>query len=57
MRYGVNIKVLNPINLIAITLNPYSPPQGYYFEPDTLTEKTRYFIKDIPVIDVMFGGD
>ncbi|NMB06799.1 MAG: hypothetical protein GX981_00255, partial [Tissierellia bacterium] len=56
MRYGVNIKVLNPINLIAITLNPYSP-QGYYFEPDTLLKKTRYFIKDIPVIDVMFGGD
>ena len=56
MRYGVNIKVLNPINLIAITLNPYSP-QGYYFEPDILLEKTRYFIKDIPVIDVMLGGD
>lgn len=56
MRYGVNIKVLNPINLIAITLNPYSP-QGYYFEPDILLEKVRYFIKDIPVIDVMLGGD
>ena len=56
MRYGVNIKVLNPINLIAITLNPYSP-QGYYFEPEILLEKTRYFIKDIPVIDVMLGGD
>ena len=56
MRYGVNIKVLNPINLIAITLNPYSP-QGYYFEPDILLDKTRYFIKDIPVIDVMLGGD
>ena len=56
MRYGVNIKVLNPINLIAITLNPYSP-QGYYFEPDILLEKTRYFIIDIPVINVMLGGD
>lgn len=56
MRYGVNIKVLNPINLIAISLNPYSP-QGYYFEPDILLEKMRYFIKDIPVIDVMLGGD
>jgi hypothetical protein len=56
MRYGVNIKVLNPINLIAITLNPYAP-QGYYFEPDVLLEKTRYFIEDIPVIDVILGGD
>lgn len=55
-RYGVNVRVLNPINLIAITLNPYAP-QGYYFEPNTLLEKTRYFIKDIPVIDVIFGGD
>ena len=56
MRYGVNIKVLNPINLIAITLNPYAP-QGYYFEPDTLLEKARYFIQDVPVVDVILGGD
>lgn len=56
VRYGVNIKVLNPINLIAITLNPYAP-QGYYFEADTLLEKMRHFIKDIPVVDVVLGGD
>lgn len=55
-RYGLSIKVLNPIKLIAITLNP-SAPQGYYFEPDILLEKMRYFIKDIPVLDVIYGGD
>ncbi len=25
MRYGIKVKVLNPINLVAITVNPYAP--------------------------------
>ncbi|MCF6459493.1 hypothetical protein [Clostridium sp. Cult3] len=56
MRYGINVKVLNPINLVAITVNPYAP-QGYYFEPNILLEKMRHYIKDIPVVDVVLGGD
>lgn len=56
MKCGINIKVLNPINLIAITVNPYAP-QGYYFEPHTLLEKMKYYIKDIPIVDVVLGGD
>ncbi|MCF6463439.1 hypothetical protein [Clostridium sp. Cult1] len=56
MRYGIKIKVLNPINLIAITLNPYAP-QGYYFEARELLEKMRYYIKDIPVVDLVLGGE
>lgn len=55
-RYGINVKVLYPINLVAITVNPYAP-QGYYFEPNVLLEKMRHYIKDIPVVDVMLGGD
>lgn len=55
-RYGINIKVLNPINLVAITVNPYAP-QGYYFESNILLAKMRHYIKDIPVVDVMLGGD
>lgn len=56
MRYGINVKVLNPINLVAITVNPYAP-QGYFFDPKDLLEKMRHYIKDIPVVDVVLGGE
>ncbi len=56
MRYGVRVKVVNPINLVAITLNPYAP-QGYYFEARELLDKTKYYIKDIPVVDLVLGGE
>ena len=56
MRYGFRVKVLNPINLIAITLNPYAP-QGYYFDPKELLDRMKYYIKDIPVLDVVLGGE
>lgn len=53
---GINVEVLEPINLIGITLNPYSP-QGYYFEPKEFLEKMKNYIKDVPVFDVALGGD
>lgn len=56
MRSGVNVKVLNPINLVAITLNPYAP-QGYYFNPSEFLHRMRHFIKDIPVVDVVLGDE
>lgn len=56
MRYGVRVKVLNPINLVAITVNPYAP-QGYYFEARELLDKMKYYIKDIPVLDLVLGGE
>lgn len=49
---GVKVKVLNTINVIAITLNPYSP-LGYYFNPGEFIEKVNSYIKDLPVFDVM----
>jgi len=55
-RIGIKIKVIYPINLIGVTINPYSPA-GYYFEPYGFLEKMKTFIKDIPVIDIMLGGD
>lgn len=55
-RYGVDVKVLNPINLVAITLNSYAP-QGYYFDPKELLNKMRYHIKSIPVMDLLLGGE
>lgn len=55
-RIGVRIRVLHPIKLIGITINPYSP-QGYYFEPYEFLKKMRGYIKDIPVLDLMLGGE
>ena len=56
MRKGINIKVLNHINLVAITVNPYAP-QGYYFEPKDFLKRMRYYIKDIPVVDVLLESE
>ena len=55
-RIGISIKVVFPINLIGITINPYSP-SGYFFEPKNFLEKMREYIKDIPVMDIMLGGE
>lgn len=55
-KYGLKVRVMNPIKLVAITLNPYAP-QGYYFDPRELLEKMRYYIKDIPVVDLVLGSE
>ncbi|MBS4537010.1 hypothetical protein GOQ27_00965 [Clostridium sp. D2Q-11] len=52
MKRGVKVKVINTINVVAITLNPYSP-LGYYFNPEDFREKMSSYIKDLPVFDVM----
>lgn len=53
---GIRIGVLYNINLIGITLNPYSPA-GYYFQPEKYLKKMRSYIKDIPVMDLVLGGE
>lgn len=55
-RQGVNVKVLDEINLVAITVNPFAP-QGYYFKPDEFLKSMQSYIKDIPVIDLVLGGE
>ncbi|SDY70201.1 hypothetical protein SAMN05660462_00686 [Proteiniborus ethanoligenes] len=52
---GINIKALESINTILLTLNPYSP-EGYYFQQDIFLSRMREYIKDIPVLDLMYGG-
>lgn len=56
MRQGINIKVLDKINLIAITLNPYAP-EGYYFQPEEFQSKMRTYIKNVPIKDLVLGGE
>ena len=55
-RYGVKVEVLNGIELVAITTNPYAP-QGYYFDPSEFVEKMKGYVKEVPVIDVVLGGE
>lgn len=56
MKYGIKVQVLNSINLIAITTNPYAP-QGYYFDSREFLNKMKNYITDVPVMDVVLGGE
>lgn len=54
-KMGMDLKVIEDINLIAVTVNPYSP-EGYYFEPAEFLGRMREALADIPVFDVMQEG-
>lgn len=54
-RHGLKVEVLHPINLIAITLNPYSP-KGYYFNPNVFMEKMKKRIEGLEMFDIYNGG-
>jgi hypothetical protein len=54
-KLGMNLRVVDQINMIAVTVNPYSP-EGYYFEPEEFLKKMRHTMKGIPVLDVMQEG-
>ncbi|MDO4744946.1 MAG: hypothetical protein Q4B18_00155 [Bacillota bacterium] len=49
---GLTVKVLENINVAAITVNP-TAPGGYAFEHEALLKGMQEAIADIPVIDVM----
>lgn len=53
-RKGVEFRVLDPINLLALTVNPCSP-YGYNFDPDEFLERIGSAIGSIPVYDVVLG--
>lgn len=54
-RHSINIKVLNPMNLIAVTLNSFSP-KGYQFDPNTFFQKMKKSIQSVEVMDIFYGG-
>lgn len=51
-RIGIRIKVIDKINLLGLTINPYSP-RGYYFNPKDFHERMSDAIPDTRIIDVM----
>lgn len=54
-KMGMELRVIDNINIIAITVNPYSP-DGYYFDAKSFLENMRKAIPHIPVFDVMQKG-
>ncbi len=51
-KWGLNVKVLENINVAALTVNPTSP-LGYRFDQQQLVDAMQAAVPDIPVIDVM----
>lgn len=55
-KVGVKIRVLDPIQILAVTVNPYSP-MGYYFDPQKFKKQLAIQLEPIPVFDVVHGGE
>ena len=53
-KYGLKVKVLQNITVVAITVNPTSPA-GYSFDHGEMASAMQKAVPDIPVIDVMMG--
>jgi len=52
---GMRLRVTDSINIVAMTVNPYSP-EGYYFDPAAFLDRMRETMAQrIPVYDVMQG--
>lgn len=54
-RAGGRVQVVEPVNLLAVTVNPYSP-EGYYFEPPLFLEAMKEALYPLSVFDCMQGG-
>jgi len=54
-KLGMELRVVENINIVALTVNPYSP-EGYYLEPMKLLDTMRNAVSGIPVFDVIHGA-
>lgn len=54
-KLGGRLQVIEPINLLAVTVNPYSP-EGYNFDPAFLQATMREALYPIDVFDCMQEG-
>ncbi len=55
-KLGVTVQVADPVDILAVTVNPYAPT-GYFFEPRRFLEQLQDLLTPIPVYDVVHGGD
>jgi hypothetical protein len=51
---GLKVFVLSSVNIVAVTVNPYSPA-GFSFDSAELVRTVKAAVGDIPVIDVKSG--
>jgi hypothetical protein len=51
-RQGIELRVLEPISLRAVTVNPVAP-QSHSFDSGELRERVQEAVPDVPVFDVM----
>lgn len=54
-KLGGRIKVIEPINLLAVTINPYAP-EGYNFEPAFFYEAMKEALYPLEVFDCIAEG-
>lgn len=54
-KIGIKLMVLDPINILAVTVNPFSP-MGYYFDPNKFRDQLARELDGIPVFDVVHVG-
>lgn len=55
-KVNIQIEVIDKIEPLAVTINPYAP-QGYYYQPEEFLTKMKKFLNPIPVFDVVLGGE
>jgi hypothetical protein len=55
-RAGLRVVVKDPIRLLGLTVNPFSP-EGYYFHPERFVKGLREALPDLTVVDVLGGGE
>ncbi|MGM0378155.1 MAG: hypothetical protein ACQEQE_00295 [Bacillota bacterium] len=48
----INFYVYKSIEVLALTINPFSP-QGYHFDPNVFKKEIKNYVKDLPVINVL----
>lgn len=51
-KMGMNLRVIEAMNIIAVTVNPYAP-EGYYFDPEEFLHKMKKEIPNVFIYDVM----
>lgn len=55
-RRGLKVEVIEPINVVAVTLNPLSPA-GYFFNSAEFKLEMEKYLQGVKIIDVVAGGD
>ncbi len=52
---GLDVQVLESVNVLLVTINPYSP-EGYYFDQEQFLLQIKEYLRETIVLDIMYGG-